>query len=199
MPFVTLIHKGSGGGGAGNSWFTFSWYTADGVPTEAQTLAEAMRDRLNGNMDAVLSNVWSIGRIDSLWWTGLNVLPLPTQVHTVTDIVGNDGSEPLAPRQTMLIEFKAFAPKPNRKRCYIGRYGEANNDTDGTPSSTLIAALQAYGDDMLTTHNLSGHNYVPVVLRKDAQNRVTAYNELTSHLVQNKWAFLRTRDVGRGG
>lgn len=198
MAFVTLIHKGTGGGGAGASWFTFHWFTSDGVPSEAQTLAEAMRDRLNGNLQAFLSNSWSLGRIDSIWWTGLNVPALPTQVHTVNTIVGAISTDSMSPRQTMMIEFKAFSLKPNRKRCYIGRYSESQNEATGIPSSALIAAVQGYADDMLTTHNLSGHDYVPVVLRKDAEGRVTAYNQLTSHLVQTKWAFLRSRDVGRG-
>lgn len=198
MPFVNLTFKGQNTQIGSANWFTFGFYTSDGVVTECQTLAEAMRDRFNGNMRDRLSQYYLMNRIDSQWYPSLNSEPFPTQVHTVDDVAGIQVGHQLAPRTTLLIEFKAFSTKPNRKRCYVGLYTEDVNDPDGTPGSVLISSLQAFGDDMVSPHNLSGHTYSPAVLRISSENRVTAYNILTSHLVSNKWAFLRSRDAGRG-
>lgn len=199
MPFVRLTFKGNGGGGAGASWFTFWWETDDGVPDDCQLLAEGQRNLMETHLDANLSSAWSLGRLDSKWYPTQGMPALPSQVHNVPDFIGNDVSEALAPRQTMLITFKAFATPPNEKRCYIGRYGEARNAQPGIPDGQLIAALQAYANAMLQPRSYNAHTFTPVVCRtQPSPDAVIARNDLTQYVINTKWAFLRSRDVGHG-
>jgi len=199
MPFVRLTFKGSGGGGAGASWYTFWWETTDGVPSDCQDLAENQRDLLETHMDANLSSAWSLGRLDSKWYPSMFARSLPSQVHNVADLIGNDVSEALAPRQTMLINFKAFATPPNTKRIYVGRYGEARNAQPGIPDGQLIAALQSYANAMLQPRSINSHTFTPVVCRTQVDpDAVIESNPLDSWVINTKWAFLRSRDVSHG-
>lgn len=199
MPVVRLTFKGNGGSGAGASWYTFWWETDDGTPDDCQDLAENQRNLLETHMDANLVNAWYMGRLDSKWYPSIGMMALPSQVHNVPDLYGNDVSEALAPRQTMLITFKAFATPPNEKRCYIGRYGEARNAQPGVPDGQLIAALQSYANAMLLPRSINAHTYTPIVARtQPSPDAVIATNPLTSYVINTKWAFLRSRDLGHG-
>lgn len=207
MPIVRVVVKGSGGFGAGASWFTHWLITSTGDFDDGEDLCEGIRSRIATHLEDVLSDAWSVGRMDWTYWEANSSIPVPTQVFGFTPIIGNDaGSTPLAPRQTMLIEYKTLNGILSRKRCYIGRYNESMNDTGGTPSSTLVAAIQSYADNTLGELSVNGHPWYFAVARLQkytAPDTSTFYApslavELSSHLVQTKWAFLRTRDVGRG-
>lgn len=199
MPFMKVITKGAGGSGAGSSFFQQWLYGPDGVADDAEDIVTHLRGTLDTYLRPQLSDSWSVSRFDAVFYPALGEEPYPTQVFTPTALVGGQNYTALAPRQTMLVEFKAFAQKPNRKRCYVGRYTENNNDVAGIPNSATVAAVQAWADHSLFEVNVNAHAWQFAVCRVDPQTGyVTAYHELNSHLVQTKWAFLRTRDVGHG-
>jgi len=208
MPaIVRLTVKGAGGFSAGASWFTHWLYSLTGDENDGADLCDALATRIESHLLAVFSDAWSCGRIDWTFWPDLGEEPYPTQVASPDVMVGLDtGANQLPPRMCMLIEYKSLTVKPNRKRLYVGRFNEDANDTTGTPNSTVVSAVQSYADNTLNSMSVNGHDWQFCVVRlarnvpQPASGFYTpvAYNAFSSHLVQTKWAYLRTRDIGRG-
>jgi hypothetical protein len=201
MAIAHLVFKGGSGLGRGANWHSL-WVqdTGDGVPADMEDVISAINTQFINNMQAFVNSNYTIGRVDWTYYPDLLEDPYPTQVFTFTPIAGEEISSPLASRITMLCEFKSFATSgPTRKRVYLGCYGEANNNTSGNPESDLIAAYQAWADDMLGEFNVNGHAWFGYMCRLDpTTHQITHANRLTSHLIQTKWAYLRTRDSGHG-
>jgi len=205
--FCKLVLKASGGLGAGASWWQH-WLVSDvGTIEDPPDLVTALVARVSSNLEPVLSDAWSLGRVDWTYWATEISVPIPTQVETFTAITGNEtATAALAPRQTMMIEYKHMVGNLGPKRCYVGRYAEAHNDTGGVPNGTLVAAVQAYADDTIGELSVNGrawHFSVVRLARAETAGGQVYYHpdewaSLTGHLVQTKWAFLRSRDVGRG-
>lgn len=208
MPsFMRLVVKGAGGQGAGASWHSHWLFSNTGDEADGDDLANALRGRIETHLIPVLSDAYSLARIDWTYWSGSGPEPFPTQVYTFTPLIGeNTGTNTLPPRITMLIEYKALTTKPNRKRVYVGRFNEGQNETGGIPSGATIAGIQAYADNTLNSMSVNGHDWQFCVVRlqrypltgSPAFYTPWSYNAFSSHLVQTKWAFLRTRDVNRG-
>lgn len=201
MPYLHLVFKGSSGLGRGANWYSFWLFNGDNGDTDdAEDLISLLNTQWINNMQDVTNSNYSIGRVDWTFYPDLLEDPFPTQVFTFSPIAGSEISSPLASRITMLCEFKAFNNVgPTRKRVYLGCYGEANNNTSGNPESDLIAAYQAWADDMLGEFSVNGHAWFGYVCRlNQTTGQLTAANRLTSHLIQTKWAYLRSRDSGRG-
>ena len=188
---------------SGANYSTFAFQSA--APTidplaSMNALATNLRGLISNRLEGFLSSLYGFGYIRGRYWPDLNQPSLPTQVLGVTRLDGNATDAALAPRQTLLAQFSSFTLAPNRKRLYLGRYTEASNDTDGTPASNLIADYQQLCDDLLAPWQpINGEWWGFSVLRINQVNgHCTGANLLTSHLVNNKWAFLRTRDAARG-
>lgn len=208
MPaFMRLTIKAGSGLSQGNSWSSFWLYSSTGDEDDGPDLCDALEGRLSTHLLPVLSGYWNCSRIDWQYWPQQTLQPYPTQVHGIDPIVGGIAvGDPLPPRMTMLIEYKALAHKPNRKRVYIGRYNEGQNSGTGTPDGTTVAAVQAFADNTRNSLSVNGHDWQFAIVQQRRQ--VTeegvvyytpwAYNDIDSHLVQSKWAYLRSRDAGVG-
>lgn len=207
MPFVRIVAKGHGGFGAGASWFQHWLETDTGDFDDGEALCEGLRGIISSNLITPMSSAFSLARMDWTYWGSLGSIPPPTQVYGFTALVGGEGTtNPLAPRQTMLIEYKTLSGVIPRKRLYVGRWSEAHNDSPGVPDSTVVSAVQGYADNTIGELNVNGHAWFWTVCRLQRIVGPTGQvhyapelsSQLSSHLVQTKWAFLRTRDIGRG-
>lgn len=208
MPsFVKLVVKGSGGFGAGASWFQHWLVSNTGDVDDPPDLVSSLAGRIDTHLLPVLSDAWSCGRIDWTFWETEDSVPVPTQVENISTLVGEaTGTNPMAPRQTMLIEYKTMDGLLPRKRIFVGRYNEGQNDSPGVPTGSVVSAIQSYADNTIGELSVNGHpwffNVVRLVRAVTAGGQVyyhpQAWAGLTSHLVQTKWAFLSSRDVGHG-
>lgn len=200
MPILELTYNGYSGSA---NWFSFYYETSDGTTSDIQDLCQNARDQLNGEVGAVLNNSFAMSRMTVMWWPSLTSPALPKFTVAVTPMSGLDVSTPLASRQTVLVEFKTnlAKPAPQKKRCFVGRYGELGND-NGFPTGDVTDALTAWAEQMLIPVLRNGHTFTPVAIRKviDADHHVvvTESEPIASYLPPTKWAFVRTRDAGRG-
>lgn len=199
MPMVKIVCKGAGGPPCGASYWQHWLTSTTGTSDDPEDIITAIAGRITSYLRPQMSELWSIGRFDWTYYPGFNAEPMPTQIVTPTAIIGVITGDPLPCRVTMMVEYKAFATKPNRKRIYVGRFAESQNTAPGVPNSAVVSAVQSYADNTLTEINVNGHAWFFGVGRiNPANGQVTAFNQLTSHLVQTKWAYLRTRDANRG-
>lgn len=196
MALVQLTFNGFSGGA---NWFTFHWFTNDGVVADLQQLAEGERDLLNSTVGPTFTTSWAMARMTALYWPNFNVNPLPAIPLDVVDMSGGDPTDPQAARQTMLVEFKTnlAKPAPQKKRCFVGRYGEGNS-ASGIPSTVITTALTTWAAAHLLPTTVNGHIFTPCVLRKNVLGQVTDAPGLVNYLINQKWAFVRSRDTGRG-
>ena len=205
--FCKVVVKATGGGGAGASYFQHWLQSEDGTIDDPPDLCTLIAGLVEDHLAPVLTNSWSLGRLDWTFWATDVSVPTPSQIVTVTPIIGGESvTNSLAPRQTMLINYKSMSGILGNKRCYVGRWSEAHNTDNGVPDGTAVAAVQAYADHTLFEASVNGRAWFYSVVRLQRATttggtvyyRPIEWARLTSHLVQTKWAFLRSRDVGHG-
>lgn len=200
MGYFHVVAKAANGLSQGSSFFSHWLQSDDSDIEDGNDICAALLDAVSDNILPQIMNVWSLGRIDWTYYPGISEAPYPTQVYTFSAVTGGfSAGEPLPPRMTMLIEYKALTQSVNRKRTYIGRYAEAQNESPGVPTVAITDALIAYAANTVGELPIGTRTYHWAVCRLDAEGvTVQAYSRLTSYLVQRKWAYLRSRDAGRG-
>lgn len=138
---------------------------------------EMLVDRIEFVLDAweIVERVWSTSDLDAL--TG-----------TLT-------SEALPPATSLLIRFPTAVPG-HEGRKYIGGMGEAESDTDGTPSSDCMTdAITAAALMVLPAIHVEVDGSLTPVIPDADQDIYRFFNQA---IVPNEWAYQRRRKVGTG-
>lgn len=205
--FMRLVVKGGSGLSRGASWFSHWLYSETGDEDDGPDLCDALISRVSTHLTPVLSDAWNCSRVDWTYWPIQVVQPFPTQSHPITPIVGAvTGTDPLPARMTMLIEYKGLHAKPNRKRVYVGCYNEGQNESPGRPNGAVFGGIDDYAGATMYSMSVNGHDWQFGIVRqqKIIPNEGAGYyapwswGDIDSYLVQQKWAYLRSRDAGSG-
>lgn len=200
MPFLRMIVRGGSGLTQGASYFSHWLRSDNGTLADPPDLADVLRSRIVSTILPELSSYWNCAAIAWQWFADTQTPGLPEQVAAISPIAGGiDTGDPMPARVTMMIQYRALAIGLNRKRIFIGRYNEGQNDGTGSPDGNVLNAVIAYGNQTLGSMSVNGRNWQFGVGRLDPQtNIVTSFQDLVSYAVSDKWAFLRSRDAGRG-
>lgn len=119
--------------------------------------------------------------------TPLDEVDWPTLVDG--DVVGDQ----LPTQVAALVRFPTQAARTQGRK-YIGGVIEGDNTDGGIPDADILAALQAYAVEMMTSFVAGSGSFLFGCYRDDPERFV----QFTTHLVNTVWSTLRRRRLGQG-
>lgn len=173
---------------AGSPYYTNQWFLTDGTGTGMQSSCDAWTDYLNAVVDnmngAMVCTVEAdVPIIDSTTGT------LTGNTTIAPEAVSLGGSADILPPTVQgLIRWKTglvVAGRRLRGRTFLPGFLESLNQSNGTPSGTLVAAVNA-----LTSTYISGTGAAPLVVYGPTHH---AFSEVDSGDMWTQWASLRSR------
>ena len=200
MPFLKLVVRGGSGLTQGASYFQHWLQSDNGTLADPADLAVALMSRISTHLLPELSAFWNCAAVAWQWFGDTQTPGLPEQVEAITPVVGEqDAGDPMPPRVTMMIQYRSLAVGLNRKRVFVGRFMEGQNDGTGSPNGNVLSAVIGYGNATMGSMSVNGRDWQFGVCRLNpSTNIVSAFQPFQSFQVSDKWAYLRSRDPGRG-
>lgn len=172
---------------------TFYWVGDNPVLADAVILADNFANILESRFEANWTDDLAVGTaLINLWQTSPPDPLFPSIPTSVAAVSGAQTGDTLPQGTSLLLNFKAYALPPNRKRLYVGGFCENVNET-GLPSAAIIAQGNLAVADLLTTQVVNTHNYLPAVVRLSSLGAYVDHHVLDSGFTSANWARLRSR------
>jgi len=169
-------------------------YATSGDPTtsDIQALVDAIRAAYVANIQAILSNTWTLESADV---RQVNITNQPTVAYSFTSgaLSGSSAADPFPSNTSALISKAADTVKPNRGRMYVGGITE-NGAAGNVLVPTNVGLLQDFADDLLDIEAPAGFFWDLAIGRWSATGLLKdSWNEASTFVARSLLATQRRR------